>query len=293
MCALCGPSGSGKSTIIGLIERFYNPQQGTISLDGRDIRTLNVAWLRRQMGLVGQEPVLFVGTIADNIAQGKLGEATEQEIEEAAKIADAHDFITSVLSDGYQTQVGQGGGRLSGGQKQRIAIARAMVKKPEILLLDEATSALDNAAEHAVQAALDKIREKKKRTTITIAHRLSTIRHSDVIAVVNKGRIVESGTWEELMDIKDGLFHKLAAKQEEAAAEDEARMKADAAELKREKSQTLARTNSLKKMRSAVKAAKDQVPGRTVTWGDVVPSRVPTWQPETANVAPHGNFRVR
>ena len=128
-------------------------------------------------------------------------------------MADAHTFITTVLSDGYETNVGQGGSRLSGGQKQRIAIARAMVKKPEVLLLDEATSALDSAAERAVQAALDKIREQKKRTTITVAHRLTTIRHSEQIAVVNRGVIIETGTWEELMQIENGVFKELAEKQ--------------------------------------------------------------------------------
>jgi len=219
-CALSGPSGSGKSTIINLMERFYDPQSGTIHLDGKDIRQLNLKWLRSMLGLVGQEPVLFEGTVADNIKYGKLMQATMEEVEEAAKVADAHNFITSVLSDGYETNVGQGGGRLSGGQKQRVAIARAMIKKPEVLLLDEATSALDSAAEKAVQAALDKIRETKKRTTITIAHRLTTIRHSEQIAVVNKGRIVESGTWEELMLLENGIFRELAAKQEKAAEED-------------------------------------------------------------------------
>lgn len=177
----------------GSTERFYDPQSGTIELDGRDIKKLNLKWLRAQMGLVGQEPVLFLGSVRENIAYGKLGEATDAEVIEAAKVADADKFITTVLSDGYDTQVGQGGSRLSGGQKQRVAIARAMIKKPEILLLDEATSALDSAAEKAVQSALDKIREQKKRTTITIAHRLTTIRHSEQIAVVNRGVIVESG----------------------------------------------------------------------------------------------------
>ena len=219
--ALCGPSGSGKSTIIGLLQRFYDPTAGEITLDGHNIGDLNVRWLRSQMGLVGQEPVLFVGTIAENIATGVQGEATSAMIEEAATAADAHGFITTALSDGYQTQVGQGGGRLSGGQKQRIAIARAMIKKPKILLLDEATSALDNAAERAVQSALDKIFEAQKRTTITIAHRLSTIRNSDAIAVLRRGVVVEKGTWDELMQIPGGLFHGLASKQQAASEEDQ------------------------------------------------------------------------
>ena len=149
--ALCGPSGSGKSTIIGLLQRFYDPQAGTLMLDGVDIRTLNLRWLRQQIGVVGQEPVLFEGTVAENIGYGREG-ATEGEIEEAAQQANAHGFIINDLGDGYATQVGLRGGRLSGGQKQRVAIARALVRKPAIMLLDEATSALDNESEKIVQA---------------------------------------------------------------------------------------------------------------------------------------------
>ena len=206
MVALCGPSGSGKSTIISLIERFYDPQGGCVMLDGVDIKSLNLRWLRQQIGLVGQEPVLFKGTVAENIRYGKQG-STEAEVEEAARMANAHDFIGK-LSDGYQTQVGQGGGKLSGGQKQRVAIARAIVRKPSILLLDEATSALDNESEKIVQAALDEIMAKQKRTTITIAHRLSTIRHADSIAVVNKGKVVEQGAHDELV-AKGGEYFTL------------------------------------------------------------------------------------
>ena len=198
--ALCGPSGSGKSTIIQLIERFYDPQSGSIMLDGVDIKTLNVRWLRQQLGLVGQEPVLFQGSVADNIRYGKAGgTASQEEIEEAARMANAHQFITEKLSDGYKTDVGQGGNKLSGGQKQRVAIARALVKKPPVLLLDEATSALDNKSERVVQAALDEIMTKQKRTTVVIAHRLSTIRNADKIAVVNEGRILEEGTHDQLI----------------------------------------------------------------------------------------------
>ncbi len=141
--ALCGASGSGKSTIISLIERFYDPQGGVVLLDGVDIKELNVRWLRQQLGLVGQEPVLFMGTVAENIGFGKAG-ATREEIEAAAAAANAHGFITESLAHGYDTQVGQGGSKLSGGQKQRVAIARALVRAPAVLLLDEATSALDN-----------------------------------------------------------------------------------------------------------------------------------------------------
>mmetsp|Transcript_121413 Transcript_121413/g.302976 ORF Transcript_121413/g.302976 Transcript_121413/m.302976 type:complete len:720 (-) Transcript_121413:75-2234(-) len=212
--ALCGPSGSGKSTIIQLIERFYDPLEGIVCLDGVDIKTLNVRWLRSQLGLVSQEPVLFQGSISENIAFGKpaeAGEATTVEIEEAAKMANAHEFITQDLAKGYLTNVGLRGGKLSGGQKQRIAIARALIKKPAILLLDEATSALDNESERIVQAALDDIMTKQKRTTIVIAHRLSTIRNADMIVVVNGGRIVEKGTHDELLAgaAKDGIYANL------------------------------------------------------------------------------------
>ena len=137
--------------------------------------------------MVGQEPVLFDGTVYDNIAQGKVGGASKEEVEEAARSANAHGFVVKDLADGYETQVGLRGGALSGGQKQRVAIARALVRKPAVMLLDEATSALDNASEKVVQAALDELMAKQKRTTITIAHRLSTIRGADKIAVVNKG----------------------------------------------------------------------------------------------------------
>jgi ATP-binding cassette subfamily B (MDR/TAP) protein 1 len=208
VCALCGPSGSGKSTIIQLIERFYDPRSGSVLLDGVDIRTLNVRWLRSQLGLVSQEPVLFIGTVEENIAYGKAG-ASRDEIEAAARMANAHGFITDSLSDGYATQVGQGGGKLSGGQKQRVAIARALVRRPSVLLLDEATSALDSESEKVVQAALDEIMAKQKRTTLVIAHRLSTIRDADKIAVVSDGAIVEQGSHAELIELK-AVYYKLA-----------------------------------------------------------------------------------
>ena len=197
--ALCGPSGSGKSTIIQLLERFYDPLSGMVMLDGTDIRTLNVRWLRSQMGLVGQEPVLFQGTVAQNIGYGRDG-ATQEEIEQAATMANAHGFITQDLQNGYEAQVGQGGGKLSGGQKQRIAIARALLKKPAVLLLDEATSALDNVSEREVQQALNEIMETQKRTTLVIAHRLSTIRSADKIVVLNDGSVMEEGTHAELLE---------------------------------------------------------------------------------------------
>jgi ATP-binding cassette subfamily B (MDR/TAP) protein 1 len=206
--ALCGASGSGKSTLIQLLERFYDPAAGVITLDGVDIRMLNVRWLRGQMGLVGQEPVLFQGTVAQNIAFGKATPATQEEIEAAAKAANAHTFITENLQFGYNTEVGLQGGRLSGGQKQRVAIARALVKKPALLLLDEATSALDNQSEGVVQAALDEVMATSKLTTIVIAHRLSTIRTAHAIAVVNEGKVIENGTHDELL-AQQGMYASL------------------------------------------------------------------------------------
>ncbi|KAG6943752.1 hypothetical protein JG688_00017452, partial [Phytophthora aleatoria] len=205
--AFCGPSGGGKSTIISLIERFYDPVAGEVLLDGHNIKHLNLSWLRSQIGLVGQEPTLFIGTIAENISYGLAEQPSQQEIEEAAKMANAHDFITQ-FPDGYDTQVGMKGEQLSGGQKQRIAIARAILKNPNILLLDEATSALDSESEKVVQEALDKVVALKRRTTIVIAHRLSTIRRADVICVVSGGKIAEQGTHGELLQL-NGIYANL------------------------------------------------------------------------------------
>ena len=197
--ALCGPSGSGKSTLIQLLERFYDPLSGTITLDGVDLKALNVRWLRSQLGLVGQEPVLFQGTVATNIAYGKPGEATQAEVEEAARMANAHTFITDNLANGYLTDVGLKGGKLSGGQKQRVAIARAIIKKPSVLLLDEATSALDAESEHIVQSAIDSMIEQSSMTVILIAHRLSTVRNADRILVIQDGGVAESGNHTQLL----------------------------------------------------------------------------------------------
>ncbi|KAG6608770.1 Multidrug resistance protein ABC Superfamily [Phytophthora cinnamomi] len=205
--AFCGPSGGGKSTCVSLIERFYDPVDGQVLLDGIDTKELNLNWLRSQIGLVGQEPTLFIGTIAENIAYGLTDKPTQQDIEEAAKMANAHGFITK-FPDGYNTQVGMKGEQLSGGQKQRIAIARAILKNPNILLLDEATSALDSESEKVVQEALDKVVALKRRTTIIIAHRLSTIRKADKICVVSGGKIAEQGTHQELINLK-GIYAKL------------------------------------------------------------------------------------
>ncbi|KAG1704957.1 hypothetical protein DVH05_004983 [Phytophthora capsici] len=205
--AFCGPSGGGKSTGISLIERFYDPIEGQVLLDGVDTRDLNLNWLRSQIGLVGQEPTLFIGTIAENIAYGLTTKPSQEEIEDAAKMANAHGFITK-FPDCYDTQVGMKGEQLSGGQKQRIAIARAILKNPNILLLDEATSALDSESEKVVQEALDKVVALKRRTTIIIAHRLSTIRKADKICVVSGGKIAEQGTHQELINLK-GMYAKL------------------------------------------------------------------------------------
>ncbi|KAG8391278.1 hypothetical protein BUALT_Bualt01G0171400 [Buddleja alternifolia] len=204
--ALVGESGSGKSTVISLLQRFYDPDSGHIRLDGIEIQKFQVKWLRQQMGLVSQEPILFNDTIRANIAFGKGGNATEAEIIASAKLANAHEFISG-LQQGYDTLVGERGVQLSGGQKQRVAIARAIVKRPKILLLDEATSALDSESEKIVQEALDKV--MLDRTTVVVAHRLSSIRGADKIAVFRNGSIVEEGNHNTLMNIKDGFYSSL------------------------------------------------------------------------------------
>ncbi|KAI4325049.1 hypothetical protein MLD38_030477 [Melastoma candidum] len=206
--ALVGESGSGKSTVIALLQRFYDPDSGHITLDGMEIQKLQLKWLRQQMGLVSQEPVLFNSTIRTNIAYGKGGDASEAEILAAAELANAHKFISG-LQQGYDTVVGERGVQLSGGQKQRVAIARAIIKSPKILLLDEATSALDAESEKVVQDALDQVMEN--RTTIVVAHRLSTIKNADLIAVIKNGVIVEKGKHDTLINIKDGFYATLVA----------------------------------------------------------------------------------
>ncbi|XP_022846703.1 ABC transporter B family member 1 [Olea europaea var. sylvestris] len=211
--ALVGSSGSGKSTVVSLIERFYDPTSGQVLLDGHDIKTLNLRWLRQQIGLVSQEPALFATTIKENILLGRP-DASLIEIEEAARVANAHSFIIK-LTDGYDTQVGERGLQLSGGQKQRIAIARAMLKNPAILLLDEATSALDSESEKLVQEALDRF--MIGRTTLVIAHRLSTIRKADLVAVLQQGSVSEIGTHDELFAKgENGVYAKLIRMQEAA-----------------------------------------------------------------------------
>lgn len=194
--ALVGQSGSGKSTIIGLIERFYDPIRGTIKIDGRHIRSYNLRSLRKHIALVSQEPNLFAGSIRQNITYGIDHEIDESEIVLASKAANAHDFISG-MKDGYDTWCGDRGVQLSGGQKQRIAIARAILKNPKMLLLDEATSALDNESEKIVHDAIEKL--MVGRTSVVVAHRLSTIQNCDVIAVLEKGEVVEKGNHSDLM----------------------------------------------------------------------------------------------
>ncbi|CAG7880675.1 unnamed protein product [Brassica rapa] len=211
--ALVGSSGSGKSTVVSLIERFYDPTSGQVLLDGHDLKTLKLKWLRQQIGLVSQEPALFATSIKENILLGRP-DADQVEVEEAARVANAHSFIIK-LPDGFDTQVGERGLQLSGGQKQRIAIARAMLKNPAILLLDEATSALDSESEKLVQEALDRF--MIGRTTLIIAHRLSTIRKADLVAVLQQGSVSEIGTHDELFAKgENGIYSKLIKMQEAA-----------------------------------------------------------------------------
>lgn len=202
--ALVGQSGSGKSTLVDLIPRFHDVTSGEIDIDGEDVRNISLNSLRGLIGNVNQEAILFNDTIFNNIAFG-VDDATQEQVEAAAKIANAHDFIME-MEAGYQTNVGDRGGRLSGGQRQRISIARAILKNPPILILDEATSALDTESERLVQDALEKL--MKTRTTIAIAHRLSTIKNANTIYVLHEGRIVEKGSHEELIEL-GGYYKKL------------------------------------------------------------------------------------
>merc|ERR1719233_1108093 len=212
--ALVGSSGCGKSTCIQLAQRFYDPESGSVEIDGTNVKELNIGWLRDQIGVVGQEPVLFDLSIKENIRLGNLN-ATDDEIEQACKEANAYDFIMK-LPNTFNTTVGEGGTQLSGGQKQRIAIARALVSNPKILLLDEATSALDTESEKVVQTALDNARAG--RTTIVVAHRLSTIRTADMIVAIDAGTVKETGTHQELMANKD-LYYSLVMRQMEGKTE--------------------------------------------------------------------------
>lgn len=211
--ALVGPSGCGKSTTIGMLQRWYDPLEGKVSLDNQDVKSYSLHNLRSHMALVSQEPSLFDMTIEENLRFGIVDgvEVSQQEIEEACKAANIHEFIIS-LPDGYKTRVGDKGSQLSGGQKQRIAIARALLRKPRVLLLDEATSALDSDSEKAVQKAIDTILDQGGRTTITIAHRLSTIQNADLICVIKNGKVVEQGSHWELLNL-DGVYAGLVKEQ--------------------------------------------------------------------------------
>ncbi|MBO0359826.1 ABC transporter ATP-binding protein [Hymenobacter sp. BT186] len=211
--ALVGPSGSGKSTLADLLPRFYDPTGGQILIDGHDVRDCTIHSVREQMGIVTQESILFNDTIFNNIRFNT--QATEAEVMEAARIANAHDFITAT-PDGYQTIIGDRGGRLSGGQRQRLSIARAILRNPPILILDEATSALDTESEKLVQEALTRLMQH--RTSLVIAHRLSTVQHADEIIVLHQGRIAERGTHDELLRQPGGLYQRLSQMQATNAA---------------------------------------------------------------------------
>jgi len=202
--AIVGPSGAGKSTIANLLPRFYDPQQGVIRIDGEDIRKVTVRSLREQIAMVPQDTILFSASIYENILYGRL-EASREQVVEAARSANAHDFILQ-LPEGYDTQIGERGCQLSGGQRQRIAIARAILKNPRILILDEATSALDTESERLVQDALENL--MKNRTSLVIAHRLSTVRNADLICVFHEGQIIEKGTHDELIAV-NGRYKRL------------------------------------------------------------------------------------
>lgn len=243
--ALVGASGSGKSTVIGLIERFYDPVGRSVLLDGRDVRTLNIQWLRQASSLVSQEPVLFATTVYNNIRHGLIGTESEELdefhvkelVQGAARAANAHDFIT-LLPEGYDTNVGERGFLMSGGQKQRIAIARAIISDPKILLLDEATSALDTKSEGVVQAALD--RASQGRTTVVVAHRLSTIKNADNIVVLSGGRIVEQGVHNDLLETKGAYFRlveaqRITASMPQSPIDDQIKKGSDSESLLQEK----------------------------------------------------------
>jgi subfamily B ATP-binding cassette protein MsbA len=221
--ALVGPSGSGKTTIVNLIQRFFDPAEGRILVDGQDIAGIRISSLREHISYVSQQPVLFEGTVGENIAFGRPG-ATQEEIESAARQAQAHDFIME-LPEGYHTPVGEMGANFSGGQRQRLSIARAILRDAPILLLDEATSALDNESEKLVQESLDRL--MTGRTTIVVAHRLSTIRKADTIVVIDRGKVAEQGTHAALLRKRSGLYSRLHGIAEEPAGEPGGEMRSE------------------------------------------------------------------
>ncbi|RUS77640.1 hypothetical protein EGW08_014600 [Elysia chlorotica] len=267
--ALVGQSGCGKSTVVQLLQRFYDPDAGQVCLDGVDIREINTKWLRQNVSIVGQEPVLFATTIGENVKYGKEG-ATMDEVIKACKNANAYDFIMR-MPDGFDTHVGERGAQLSGGQKQRIAIARALIKNPKILLLDEATSALDTESEAIVQDALDKA--SKGRTTLIIAHRLSTIINSDIIVVLNKGRLAEKGTHDELMARK-GIYFDLVSTQSQGKDDEGPTKEKDAVQ----KVELQAVEIEMKRKKSIVKGHEtDKVTIAPNTWSRVFKLNRPEW----------------
>ena len=209
---VAAPSGAGKSTLAALVSRLYDPTGGQLLLDGKDLKVLNPAWLRDQVGIVSQEPILFSTSIEENVRYGRSN-ATREEVLKACEVANARSFIER-FPEGLATPVGERGVQLSGGQKQRIAIARAVLKDPAILILDEATSALDAESEHLVKEALDRL--MTGRTTMVIAHRLSTVRDADRVLVMDGGKIAQSGTHDSLM-AQEGIYKKLVERQLEAA----------------------------------------------------------------------------
>jgi subfamily B ATP-binding cassette protein MsbA len=216
--ALVGPSGAGKSTLVDLVPRFHEPTRGRVTVDGVDLREFDLAALRRQIGVVSQEVILFHDTVASNIAFG-AGSVDAARIEDAARTANAHDFIMA-MTKGYDTVIGERGLQLSGGQRQRLAIARAVLKNPPFLILDEATSALDTESERMVQEAMERL--MRGRTTLVIAHRLSTVTNANCIVVMQEGRIVERGTHAELLAREDGAYRRLYEMQFTGTGKDDA-----------------------------------------------------------------------
>ncbi len=267
--ALVGASGCGKSTLVGLIERWYEANSGQILLDGKDISRYNTKWLRSHIRLVRQEPVLFRGTVYENVAQGFVGDqitldAEKQRllIEEACKAANAHDFI-SELPEGYNTQVGERASMLSGGQRQRIAIARSIISNPRVLLLDEATSALDPRAEGIVQDALNKV--SKDKTTLIIAHKLATVRAADNIVVMSYGRVIEQGSHKELLEL-DGQYASLVRAQDLGSNAGDANFVKEEDDLKLSRTETLQRTKT-DVPPSAIEAEIEKLTSGTLGYG--------------------------